>query len=171
MGTPTLLDAVVLAPAAILGLLGLWLGLGRSLVAWPMRWLIPLFGGCVAALPATLYLAWHGTTAELLSLSATVALGAISFVVTIVLLAMFMGNFRERMTVWTRGRRIRLTERVIGAFFGIACGLLLVGVAYLPMPRAPGGEPAWARGSLLLPYFRSAAEAVESALLRYLPKL
>lgn len=173
MGTPTLLDAVALAPAAILGLLGVWLGLGRSLVAWPMRWLIPLFGGCAAALPAMLYLAGNGATAELLSLSgtsATVAVGAISFLVTIVLLAMFMGNLRERMTIWTGSRRIGLTERVIGALFGIGCGLLLVAVAYLPMPRVLGGEPAWARGSVVLPYFRSAAEAVESALLRYLPE-
>jgi uncharacterized membrane protein required for colicin V production len=172
MGTPTLLDAGVLAPAAILGLLGVWLGFGRSLVAWPMRWLIPLFGGCAAALPAILYLAGNGAAAELLSLSgtaATAAVGAISFVVTVVLLAMFMDNLRERMTVWTGSRRIGLTERVIGAFFGIACGLLLVAVAYLPMPRVLGGEPAWARGSVVLPYFRSAAETAYAARCMVLP--
>jgi hypothetical protein len=170
MQMPTLLDAVVLAPAAILGLLGVWLGFGRSLVAWPMRWLIPLFGGCFAALPAMLQLAGNGTT-ELLSLSgtaATAAVGAISLGVTIVLLSMFMGNLRERMRVWTGSRRIGLAERVVGALFGIACGLVLVAIAYLPMLRVPGGEPAWARGSVVLPYFRSAAKTVESALSRYL---
>ena len=82
---------------------------------------------------------------------------------------MFMRNLRERMTVWTGGRRIGLAGRVVGGLFGIACGLMLVAIAYLPMPRVMGGEPAWARESVLLGYFRTAADAVESAVSSYLP--
>ena len=56
MGIPTLLDAALLGPAVVLGLLGLWLGFGRWLVSWPKRWLIPLFGASAAAALAVLYL-------------------------------------------------------------------------------------------------------------------
>ena len=45
---PTLLDAAVVVPAAMLGLLGLWLGFARSSVAWPMRWLLALLGAYAA---------------------------------------------------------------------------------------------------------------------------
>jgi uncharacterized membrane protein required for colicin V production len=169
VGIPSVLDAIALAPAAILGLLGIWLGFGRSLVAWPMRWLIPLFGACFAALPATLYLGRMAALRSVSDTAATAAAAAAAFVVTLVLLLMFMRNLRERMTVWTGSRRIGLTERVVGGLFGIACGLTLVAIVYLPMPSVVGGEPAWARESVLLGYFSSAAGAVDSALSRYLP--
>jgi hypothetical protein len=170
MGVPTLLDAVILAPAAILALLGLWFGLGRSLVAWPMRWLIPLLGACGAAAPAMLYLDPNGATADLLSLSGTAVatlFGAIAFLVTFALLVMFMRNLRERMTVWTRARRIGLPERVYGGVFGIACGLLLVavplGLQEAIWPDGTAGR-SWARESVVLSYFRGAAAAARSTL-------
>src|SRR5262249_11224366 len=106
MGFPTL-DALALAPAALLGLLGIWLGLGRPVVAWPMRWLIPLFGACAAALPAALYLAANGAIVRLGSLSgalAGTAVAAVAFVAVLVLLLMFMSNLQVRMTVWAAQR-------------------------------------------------------------------
>jgi hypothetical protein len=173
----TLLDAVILAPAAALGLLGLWLGLGRSLVAWPMRWLIPLFGACLAALPTALSIAVNGGVAELISLfdvvaAAVVVAGAFCVVVTLVLLVMFMGNLRERMAVWTAGRRVGLLQRICGSAFGIACGLLLAALPLASLeaiwPNA-GADRSWARDSVLLPHVMTAAAAARSALLSSLP--
>jgi hypothetical protein len=175
MGTPTLLDAAVLAPAFVLGLIGVGLGLGRSLVAWPMRWLIPLSGACLVTLPAMLYLAVHAEIGDLPSLFgtiATIAAGVIAFFVSIVLLVMFMGNLRERIRVWTGSRRIGPVERVFGGLFGIACGLLLVAIPYglyeSTRPDA-GTDRSWARDSVSLPYFKSAAEAMRNALSSIVP--
>jgi hypothetical protein len=176
MGLATLLDAAILAPAAILGLIGIWLGLGRSLVAWPMRWLIPFFGACLAALPTAFYIAVAGGMAELTSFSGTavavVLASAVSAVVTLVLLVMFMGNLRERMAVWAAARRVGRVERIYGGAFGIACGLALVALP-LALQEAiwPGASPdrSWARDSVVLPHLRTAAASVRSALLSTLP--
>jgi uncharacterized membrane protein required for colicin V production len=169
MGMPTILDAIALAPAAILGMLGVWLGFARLLVAWPMRWLLPLFGAGAAALLAVLYLVVNSGLAELLYLSGTAGTAAIAagaFAVTLLLLLMFMSNLRDRVIVWTRGRRTGFVARLLGAVFGIACGLLLVAVPfglYEVMQPESENDPPWVRESLSRPYFRRAAEAAGSA--------
>lgn len=170
MGMPTILDAIALAPAAILGVLGVWLGFARSLVSWPMRWLLPLFAAGAAALLAVFYLVVNREFADLLYLSGTAGTAAIAagaFLVAFLLLLMFMSNLRERVTVWTRGRRIGSVERLLGALFGIACGLLLVAVPfglYEVMRQESENDPLWVRESLSRPYFRSAAKAAGNAL-------
>jgi hypothetical protein len=175
MGIPSVVDGVVLAPAVILALLGLWLGLGRSLVAWPMRWLIPILGACLAALPAALGLAADGGAAALLGLAGTAAAalsGALAFLVTIVLLWMFMGNLRERVAVWTGSRRTGLPARVLGALFGLAAGVVLVAIpfgVYTSLRPEAGSDPAWAQESVSVAYLRGAAEAVRSVLSEYVP--
>lgn len=175
MGIPTFVDAVAVAPAAILGLLGVWLGFRRWLVSWPIRWLVPLFGACAAAMLTALHFIVHRELAALIYLSGMVGRAMIALVVFLVTLAgllMFMSNLRERVMHWTSHGRIGAIERALGALFGIACGLVLVAVPYIVFEtmRADGdGDPAWARESLLLPYFRSAGQAVGSALSSYLP--
>jgi uncharacterized membrane protein required for colicin V production len=167
MGIPTLVDAIALAPAATLGLLGLCLGLGRSLVAWPMRWLVPFLGALLLALPAALHLAAYGTALDLAGLLVAAVPGALAFLAAIVPLAMFMANLRARVAIWTRSRRIGLVERLLGSLAGIVCGLLLVALPFafyeLLQPK-PESDPSWLRGSLLRPYFRDAAEAARGAL-------
>jgi hypothetical protein len=172
MGLPTLLDTVILAPSALLGLLGAWLGLSRSLVAWPMRWLIPFFGACLVALPTALYIAVVGGMTELMSFfdvaaAAVVVAGAGAVGVTLALLVMFMGNLRERTAVWTANRRVGLLERIYGTAFGIACGLLLVALPFASFEAIwPDASPArsWSRDSVLLPHVTTAAAAARSAL-------
>jgi uncharacterized membrane protein required for colicin V production len=170
MGMLTILDAIALAPAAILGVLGVWLGFARSLVAWPMRWLLPFLGAGAAALLAVLYLVVNNDLAELLYLSGTAGTAAIAagaFLVALLLLLMFMSNLRARVAVWTRSRRIGFVGRLLGALFGIACGLLLVSVPfglYEVMRQESESDPPWIRESLSRPYFRSAAEAAGNAL-------
>jgi uncharacterized membrane protein required for colicin V production len=176
MGFPSPLDAAILAPAAILGVMGLWLGFGRSLVAWPMRWLIPLFGACAAALPATLYLAANdATAAELLSpdAAAAAALAAIAFAMALVLLVPFMHNLKARMKIWTGSRRAGVMERICGALFGAACGLLLATIPYAlyaPLQPDPRQHPAWVRQSIMVQYLRDASEAVKRTVSAYLPQ-
>jgi uncharacterized membrane protein required for colicin V production len=175
MGFLSPLDAAILAPAAILGLLGLWLGLGRSLVAWPMRWLVPLFGALAAALPAALSLATSGATADLLSLdaAATAALAVIAFAVALLLLAMFMRNLKERMRFWTASRGVGVMERIYGGIFGVACGLLLAAIPYaLYASLQPDSRkhPDWVHQSIVMQYLSGASEAVKSAVSAYLPQ-
>ena len=169
MGAATLLDAAVIAPAAVLGLLGLWLGFVRSSAAWPMRWLIPLLGAYAAGKLAQLGLLIVWEIAEAWSLVGPPvgwAAFVVTFLATLVPLLMFMDNLIVRVAVWTAGRRIEIGERVLGGLCGIACGLVLAGIAieHSPIRRAMADEPAWVDKSALLPYFRSASEVVESAL-------
>jgi hypothetical protein len=79
---------------------------------------------------------------------------------------MFMDNLAGRVAVWTAGRRIGTPERLLGGLCGIACGLLVAGIAieHSPIRRATADEPAWVRDSALLPYFRNASAAVENAM-------
>jgi hypothetical protein len=166
---PTLLDAAVVAPAAMLGLLGLWLGFARSSVAWPMRWLLPLLAayGLGRLAEISLLVLWE--MADLVRfVGPPVAWPAfiVASLAALVPLLMFMDNLMDRVAVWTAQRRVALGERVLGGLFGTACGLILAAVAieHTPVRRALADEPAWVRASVLLPYFRGASEAVESGL-------
>jgi hypothetical protein len=165
---PTLLDAAMVAPALVLGLLGLWLGLARSSAAWPMRWLLPLLGAYAAARIAELALliAWEvAGLSRLVGPPVTWVTIIVAFLAALVPLLMFMDNLIDRVAVWTAGRRVAPGERALGGFLGVACGLLLAvaAVEHTPIRRAAADEPAWARASVLLPWLRSASEAVESA--------
>jgi uncharacterized membrane protein required for colicin V production len=155
--------------------MGLWLGFGRSLVAWPMRWLIPLYGACAAALPATLYLAADGATEDLLSVhaAATAALALIAFAIALVLLVPFMRNLKERMKVWTASRRVGVVDRMCGAIFGAACALLLAAIPYAlyaSLQPDPRQHPAWVHESIMVKYLGSVSEAVKNAVSAYLPQ-
>jgi uncharacterized membrane protein required for colicin V production len=168
MGAAALLDAAIVAPAVVLGLLGLWLGFVRSTVAWPMRWLIPLLGAYAAGRLAELGLliAWETTEAtQLLGPPVGWVALVVTFLATLVPLLMFMDNLIARVAAWTAGRRTGLGERVLGGLCGIAFGLVLVGITieHTPIRRAAADEPAWASESVLLPYVRRASEAVEDA--------
>jgi uncharacterized membrane protein required for colicin V production len=169
MGIPVPLDAAIAAPAAILGLLGVWLGFVRSSVAWPMRWLVPLLGAYAAGRLAEIGLLILWEVADLSQwVGPPVSWVAfiVAFLAALVPLLMFMDNLMDRVAVWTAQRRIGLGERALGGLFGIACGLILAAVVveHTPMRRAMADEPAWLRASVVLPYFRSVSEAVEGAL-------
>ena len=166
MEAPTLFDALVVAPAAILGVAGLWLGFWRAAVAWPMRWLIPAFGAGAAGLLGALYMVVNRDLAALFSLSGAVGVAiasAIAFGVALALLVMFMRNLRERVPAWTSRRATGLVERLLGGVLGIACGLALVAVLYVAhdaLRPAREGDAPWAEGSATLPYLRGASASV-----------
>jgi uncharacterized membrane protein required for colicin V production len=166
---PTFLDAVVVAPAAILGLLGLGLGFARSSVAWPMRWLLPLLAayGLGRLAEISLLVLWEmADLVRFVEPPVTWPAFIVASLAALVPLLMFMDNLMDRVAVWTAQRRIAPGERVLGGLFGMACGLMLVAVAieHTPVRRAMADEPDWARTSVLLPYFRGASEAVENGL-------
>jgi membrane protein required for colicin V production len=175
---PTYLDAAAIGLPAVLGLLGAWLGFGRSLVSWPIRWLVSLAGACIAALLAAIYLIVNeGLVALLLSVNAIgkIAICTAAFLVTLVMLLMFMSNLRERVLVWTGHRPIGAMERVFGGLLGIVCGLLLV-VWLVAIPHTlyewlrpdRNSDPAWIRESLSLPYIKGVGAAMKRALSPYL---
>jgi uncharacterized membrane protein required for colicin V production len=166
---PTLLDAAVIAPAVVLGLLGLWLGFARSSVAWPMRWLLPLLGAYLVGRVAEigLLIVWEiAELSRLLGPPITWVTFIVALLAAVVPLLMFMDNLAARVAFWTAGRRVAPGGRMLGGLFGVACGLILVAVAieHTPLRRATADEPAWARTSVLLPWLSGASEAAESAL-------
>jgi len=169
MGIPAPLDAAIVAPAMLLVLLGVWRGLARSSVAWPMRWVLPLLGAYAAGRLAEIALLVGSEIAELSRLvgpPVTWMTFIVAFLATLVPLLMFMDNLIARVAVWTAARRVGPGERVLGGLFGMACGLVLMAAAieHAPIRRGTAEEPAWVRASVLLPWFRGASEAVESAL-------
>lgn len=171
----TILDAAAIGLPALLGLVGAWRGFRRSLVAWPTRWLLTVFAASAAAAFAVLHLVAHWELAGLVYLANVVGMtivAAIVFLAAFVPLAMFMGNLRERVAVWTSHGRVGAAERFFGGVFGMAFGLVLIGAPYTlyeSLRPDPAFEPPWARDSLSLPYFRSAADIVRTTLASYLP--
>jgi hypothetical protein len=169
MGLPTPLDAAIVATAGVLGLLGVWLGLAKSAVAWPMRWLLPLLGAYAAGRLAELgvLIVWEvAVLTRLVGPPVAWVAFAVGFLAALVPLLMFMDNLIARVAAWTAQRRVRLGERVRGGLLGVAFGLVLAAIVieHTPIRRESADEPAWARTSVLLPYLRSASEAAESAL-------
>jgi hypothetical protein len=169
MGIPTPFDALVVAPPAILGLIGLWLGVSRAAVAWPMRWLLPFIGASAAGLLGALYMVVNRDLAALLHVPGAVGsaiVAAIAFAAVLALLVMFMRNLRARVAVWTGQRRTGLAERLIGGLLGIACGMTLVALLYSVhdalRPEIEGDAP-WVEGSVTLPYVRSTSAIVRGA--------
>jgi uncharacterized membrane protein required for colicin V production len=175
MMAPALLDAAAIGLPALLGLVGAWRGFRRALVAWPMRWLLTVFAAFAAAALAVLHLIVHWELASLVYLANAAGMtvvAAIVFIATLILLAMFMDNLKHRIAVWTSRGRVGAAERLFGAVFGMALGLMLIAAPYTlyeSLRPDPGLDPAWARDSLSLPYFRSASEAAKSALSSFMP--
>jgi Colicin V production protein len=175
MGAAMYLDAAALGVPALLGLLGAWLGAGRFLVLRPIRWLAAGLGASIAALLVALYLVINRDALGLLYLSgaaATFIISAVAFLIVLPLLLMFMGNFKERVKVWTGERRIGLVQRAFGGLFGILCGLVLTAVPYLlydALRPDPGDDPPWLSESRYLPYVKDAAGAAKNAVSPFLP--
>jgi Colicin V production protein len=169
------LDAAALGVSTVLGLLGAWLGASRFLVLRPIRWLAAGLGASIAALLVALYLVINRDALGLLYLSGTAATFIISvaaFLIVLPLLLMFMGNFGERVKVWTGGRRIGPVQRTFGGLLGILCGVVLTAISYLlyeGMRPDPGDDPPWLGESRLLPYFKDAAGAAKKAASPFLP--
>jgi uncharacterized membrane protein required for colicin V production len=175
MMAPALLDIAAIGLPALLGMIGAWRGFRRALVAWPIRWLLTVFAASAGAALAVLHLVVHWELASLAYLAnaaGMTAVAAMVFLATLVPLAMFMGNLRERVAVWTSHGRVGAAERLFGGVFGMAFGLLLISAPYTlyeSLRPEPSLDPPWARDSFSLPYFRSAAEAAKSALSSFLP--
>lgn len=175
MMAPALLDGAAIGLPALLGLVGVWRGFRRALVAWPIRWLLTVFAASAAAALAVLHLVVHWELASLVYLANVAAMTVVAvivFLAAFVPLAMFMGNLRERIAVWTSHGRVGAAERFFGGVFGMAFGLVLIAAPYTlyqSLRPDPDFDPPWARDSLSLPYFRSTAEAVKSAVSSFFP--
>jgi uncharacterized membrane protein required for colicin V production len=175
MMAPALLDTAAIGLPALLGVIGAWRGFRRALVAWPIRWLLTVFAASAGAALAVLHIVVHwelASLAYLANVAGMTVVAAIVFVATLVPLAMFMGNLRERVAVWTSRGRVGAAERFFGGVSGMAFGLVLVAAPYTlyeSLRPDPGVDPPWTRDSLSLPYFRSAAEVARSTLSSFLP--
>ena len=141
-------DYVILAVLGLSIVIGLWRGFiaeAMALACWACAfWIAWMFGEPLAArftsidIPSARLLLGYG----ICFLAALVAGALVSFIV------------RKLVA----GSGLSGTDRLLGMFFGLARGMLLVMVAVLLLGFTPFPRDPWWRESRLLPTFRDSAE-------------
>lgn len=168
LGPLTYLDAGLIALALISGLLAMYRGFTReilSILSWALA------GG------ATLYFVLnHKAVAEDLAQKygqsvtlVQIAIGAIIFVVTLIVVHLVTARFSDRIL----DSRVGMIDRVFGFVFGVLRGFLLVVIAYLFFDfLAPTGKQQfpWIAKSRSLPYVEGAGSALSTVLKAAVPK-
>ncbi|MSO80418.1 MAG: hypothetical protein EXQ97_01980 [Alphaproteobacteria bacterium] len=149
-------DAAVVIVVVLGGLLGLssgFLGGGLSILSW--------VGASLATLHAFHYaraLAREHIEPDLI---ADIGAGAVVFIAALVVLHIVAGI----ISGWVRGSRLNALDRALGLLGGLACGVALVAVLYLPLSDMVGDEqPYWLAKARTLPLVERAALIVRQAL-------
>jgi membrane protein required for colicin V production len=148
------LDYVLIGIVAVSALVGLLRGLFReamSLLAWAAalwvaasygEWLAPRLAGAIGNAQLAL---WAARLALLVGV--LIAGGIVTWVLAMALHA----------------TRLGATDRVVGLVFGLARGVLLVGLLVLALRVAGFTDEPWWRQSKLLPYAAPVAETLREA--------
>src|ERR1700687_2333020 len=105
IGPVTYLDVVIFGVPLILGLIVMWRGVGRSLLSMPVRLLVSLFLGWVAASAAAIYLeinqtGWLDRGSSQLGVSrfsALVGIRALAFIIVFIVLMLISGRIRAHL--------------------------------------------------------------------------
>jgi membrane protein required for colicin V production len=168
LGPLTYLDAGLIALALVSGLLAMYRGFTRevlSITSW------------VLAGAATLYFVmFHKSFAEDIATqygqNATlvqIGIGALIFVVTLIVVHLFTARFSDRVL----DSRVGMIDRMLGFGFGVLRGFLLVVIAFLFFDfLVPTGKKdfIWIRNAKALPYVQRTGDMLSAALKSAIPK-
>lgn len=167
LGPLTYLDAAVVAICAISGLLAMYRGLTRevlSIVSW------------IAAAAAVLYFVlYHKSAAEQMAQQfhaplpvAQVVIGGILFLIVLIVVHMITSRLSDSVL----DSRVGMIDRILGLFFGVARGFVLVVIpfmfyeSFVPDARQ---QYQWVRESKSLPYIQSVGTSFRNVLVRVVP--
>jgi hypothetical protein len=183
IGPVTYLDVVIFGVPFILGLIVMWRGVGRSLLSMPVRLLVSLFLGWVAASAAVIYLEIN--QAGLLDrassqfgvsrFSALVGIRALAFIIVFVVLMLIAGRVRAHLVGDDANVHVGVADRVVrfavGAVLGLALTLVVVVPNYMFYESftSDASQPDAVRRSISLPLIRHVSNSARSMLERLVP--
>ncbi|MDX2257540.1 MAG: CvpA family protein [Hyphomicrobiaceae bacterium] len=170
IGPLTYLDLAVIAISAISGLLALYRGLTRELLAI-LSWI-------VAGLAALYFVLNHRAFAEEVAqqmggvqvVIAQAAVGAVIFLVVLI----FVHLITARISDTILDSNVGMIDRVLGLGFGLVRGFVIVvipfmlALAFFPDERQ---HPDWVRNAQSKPYLTSTGEALRGLLIAYVVPL
>ncbi|MFT3793063.1 MAG: CvpA family protein [Rudaea sp.] len=141
-------DYAILAALALSVLMGLWRGfIGEvlALAVWAVAiWIAWRFGPQVAAAYTAIDLP-----------SARIVLGYATCFVAVLIAGAIVGFLMRKLVA---GSGLGGTDRLLGAVFGLARGIVLVTLTVLLLGFTPFPRDPWWHGSRLLPSFQNAAQ-------------
>jgi uncharacterized membrane protein required for colicin V production len=178
IGPVTYLDVVIFGVPLILGLIVMWRGVGRSLLSMPVRLLVSLFLGWVAASAAVIYL--EVNQAGLLDrlsnqvgvsrFSALVGVRALAFIIVFIVLMLILGRIRAHLVGDDADVHVGSVDRVVrfavGAVLGLALTLIVVVPNYMFYEAftSDASQPDAVRRSISLPLIKHVSNSMRSTL-------
>lgn len=167
LGPLTYLDLAVIAITLLSGLLAMYRGLTRevlSILSW------------IAAAAAVLYFVlYHKPAAEQLAAQfhapvavAQVVAGGLIFLVVLIVVHLITARISDTIL----DSRIGMIDRILGFFFGLARGFILVVIPYMfyeSFVPDPSQQFPWVREASSLPYIKSTGHTFRTVLVRIVP--
>lgn len=165
IGPVTYLDAGVIAIAFISGLLALYRGLTRELLAI-LSWII-------AAVAVLYFILNHrqfaSEVAEQMGAQLVIAQGVIGMLLFVIVLIV-VHLITARISDTILDSQVGMIDRILGFIFGLARGFILVVIPFmLALNFYPDEQkhPEWVSKSITRPYLLSTGESLRSMLVAY----
>lgn len=167
IGPLTYLDAALLAVAFISGLLAMYRGLARELLSI-LSWL------AAAAVGAWIFFTKKDLSADVAAqtgLPPQIALAVVALVVALIVL-IIVHLVTARVSDSILDSRVGMIDRVLGFFFGLLRGFILIVIPYMFyesfFPNEQEHYP-WVRDAASLPYIKGAGNTIRGILVEYVP--
>jgi membrane protein required for colicin V production len=158
-GSPTILDAALLAVALISGLLAMYRGLSREILS--------IASWIAAAAAAAWFAIYQRPAAESIATQlglpsvqiAQIGAGALIFLVTLIVVHLIT----SRISDFVLDSSIGMIDRVLGFLFGLARAFVLALIPYMGLAAAvekPDQHPEWVRNAWSMAYIRPAGDSL-----------
>ena len=181
IGPVTYLDVVIFGVPFVLGLIVMWRGVGRSLLSMPVRLLVSLFLGWVAASAAAIYLEvsqaslldWTGDRVGFSRFGVLIGVRLLAGFIALVAVMLVLGRMRSHLVGDDEHVTVGLADRVarfgVGAILGLVLTLIVVVPNYMfyeAFTPDPEQVPAALRRSISLPLIKRVSNSAKSILER-----
>lgn len=167
MGPLTYLDVALIAVALLSGLLAMYRGLARELLSI-ISWI------AAAAAGAWFFFTQKDLAADLFKqteLPQQIALAVLSLIVALIVLIV-VHLITARFSDTILDSRVGLVDRILGFFFGIFRGFILIVIPFMFYQSFFPDEEQhfpWVKDSVSLPYIKSTGDTIRSILVNYVP--